>query len=316
MSVLNSNIVHPNVSYILNGRIDNFMRLQQFKYVYSHTDDLLNLAACENHKAIASTVFGNRIAALPQTAQMLLETYLLLFDDVNSIYTQSISYRDEEIVKDSRHLRLFSMLEIEQRGGFDKLKMFLELFSEYFFGKSIKFVSYFEALELVGKKLNDTLSEADETVIVGEYDCPVGLYYFPESSNPYFNMSRTTFTYKGKDYRVAEKIDLLVKDREGRALEVGGFAKRSSDILDIINNFETLMDGAYKNTLYAIAGKSAINKEFDQYLTILQAAIYRNMAERWGGGIGILRLLETMQVDKEPLVEHTIHGITYSKWSA
>lgn len=293
MSVLNANIIHPHITDRYIRDFNSFLKEQGFVECASHAHALRNLAACENHKAISDTVLSNERTALPQTAQMLLEEYLLRFKDLWKLFTRSISYRNELVIDDGRHLPLFSMTEVECRGDFKNLKMFVEEFCYHFYNIPITFVSYFEGLKLVGKKIGELLSEDDETVIVNEVGGPVGLYYFPEETNPYFNMARTDFEYGGQLYRVAKKLDILVADRNKKALEIAGLAERSTEEDEVQTNFDTMMNGEYKRTLYSIAGKDRIDTEFLNYLTLLRIAKAEKRANRWGGGFGDARVIET-----------------------
>ena len=260
-SPLNQEFVDSIKWISLVSKFRNFMSKQGFLEVSSHTNDLEIIAACENHKAIASTTLGGKKLPLPQTAQMLLEflifLYTLLKKNISKIWTQSISYRDEDITDDGRHLRLFSMFEVEALGSFIDMTAFLNEFAQEFFGSEPYWVSYERALELCGNTTG-VLTEDDETTlftalenILGKEPKVIALHNFPQESNPYFNMERNADG-------TAIKVDLLVKSKStGKALEIGGFAKRCSDRALILKRFIEQTEGEYAKTLHKLFGMSA-----------------------------------------------------------
>jgi len=281
--------------------LSEFLTQKNFKLVPSHLNQLEILAACENHKAIATTTLGGVKYPLPQTAQMLLEEYILT-TRLKRIFTYSISYRDEDVIDDNRHLRLFSMLEVESVGDFHTMIDFLSELCEWFYKEPI-FVTYKEAQDILG--ITSTLTEDNETdlikVILERYntkynsnvsDIIVALTNFPKETNPYFNME-----YEDGN---ALKIDLLALSKStGKALEIGGFAQRSSDVTAIRERFYTQTNGDYVKTLFSLFGEDRVMTALDTYLNQIEmftAKPENKNVARWGGGIGLARLLDTIEV--------------------
>jgi len=71
-------------------------------------------------------------------------------------------------------------------------------------------------------------------------------------------------------------------------METIGSAERSKDPEEMQHQFETISDGLYANLLYSKFGKKRVDDELDRFLKF-------DFFERYGGGIGITRLLKAYE---------------------
>lgn len=243
------------------------------------------LAACEDpetllHYKEAST---GRLFPLQQTNQMWLE-YMLLSSikagkGINGLYCITESHRDE-INGHTRHKdriinKRFNMFEFELRGGFDK---FLEVFTKVLTDLGVKEthikpISYQYACEMLGKDPDTYILNDDDEVWLNSKVAPcVLLTYFPERTNPFWNMRTNPLT--GNAY----KCDLIIG-----GMECAGGAERSTDVAMQEKRFNSLPN--YKEKLYSEFGKDRVLAELDYYFSLLTPDAIRS-----GCGIGLSRL--------------------------
>ena len=71
-------------------------------------------------------------------------------------------------------------------------------------------------------------------------------------------------------------------------MEIIGSAERSSDVAEMKKQFQTISDGGYAQLLYDLFGKDRVNLEFFEFLS-------HNFRPRYGGGIGVTRLISGMK---------------------
>ena len=85
------------------------------------------------------------------------------------------------------------------------------------------------------------------------------------------------------DENVSRKCDVIMSGQE-----TIGSAERSCNPEDMRHLFNTISDGLYAKTLYNMFGKVRVDKELDEFLSM-------DFFPRWGGGIGVTRLIKSMK---------------------
>ena len=245
-----------------------------------HTQDRLSiLAACEDPSTVATYNYLGDVWPLPQTGQMWLEYELLKNPDVAGYFCVSTSYRNEQNPVEGRHKFIFPMFEFESKGNIeDLLNMEKELLEHLGFTKE-KFgeKTYDERTEKDG---TDDLSWKEEGNIYEDFGSTVFLKKFPIRTSPFWNMK--------KEGEYARKIDVIISGHE-----TIGSAERSSDIDEMRKQFHTISDGGYAGKLYELFGHDRVEKELEEFLSF-------DFFPRFGGGIGISRLIDGMK--KEDLL--------------
>lgn len=238
------------------------------------------LAACEDPFNVETFKYGEHIWPLPQTGQMWLEYELLkngTNKDVEGYFCITTSYRNEKNPVDGRHDLIFPLFEFEMRGGIDRL---IEM-EEHL----LKYLGY--DTDIVKKEMYNSISER---FMVNELENhhEMQLYkesptffitHFPEHTSPFWNMKRN-------NEGTANKVDVILSGHE-----TIGSAERETDKEKMRECFNTIMDGAYKNKLYELFGEERTNAELDEYLDF-------DFFERCGGGIGVSRLMRSMDTEK------------------
>lgn len=111
-----------------------------------------------------------------------------------------------------------------------------------------------------------------------DYGPVVFLVNFKTSSNPFWNMKRMG--------NVAKKCDVILS-----GMETIGSAERSCNEKEMRSDFKTQSDGIYAKTLYNHFGSERVLKELESYLSF-------DFIPRSGGGIGVTRLIKSMQKEK------------------
>jgi len=252
------------------------------------------MAACEDPWTIASFEFDKKKWPLPQTSQMWLEHELLNNPDVPGIYTLSTSYRQEPYPMPGRHETMFPMFEFEGKGNYEDLNFMLKnLLNELGLkGSSFepKEITYDEACW----KLNRDEIEARDEAILGE-EMGSDVYFikkFPERTSPFWNMKREkafTFRVDSDNHRktaselLALKTDVIVAGHE-----TIGCAERETDKHLMRDNFETISGGRYADKIRSEFGRERVNRELENFLEM-------DFFERYGGGIGVHRLINGMR---------------------
>jgi len=238
------------------------------------------LAACEDVSTIATFKYENKKWPLIQTNQMWLEYELLKAPKTPTGFfvTSTTSYRDEPDPVPGRHDKIFPMYEFEHHGHFDKLLEYEGKLLEHLgYGKADSFpvVEYEDAC----MKYNvDEISHKEEFKLEEDYGPVVFLVNFKTSSNPFWNMKRVG--------NVAKKCDVILS-----GMETIGSAERSCCAKEMRNDFKTQSNGIYAKTLYNHFGSERVLKELEDYLSF-------DFIPRSGGGIGVTRLIRSMQKEK------------------
>jgi len=267
-----------------------------------HTQNRLSiLAACEDPTTVATYEYQGDIWPLPQTGQMWLEYELLTKPDLEGCYCVSTSYRQEQNPLPGRHDVIFPMFEFESVGTFDDLiQMEKELLVHL--GFNLDGASDLNSMYPSGKytevcdkyKVYDLdLTAEHEELLYRDHGDVFFLTHFPFHTSPFWNMKVGKTTVKTgalsnmvmqtTEQEVAMKCDVIIG-----GMETIGSAERSSDVAEMKHQFQTISDGGYAQLLYDLFGKDRVNLEFFEFLS-------HNFRPRYGGGIGITRLIAGMK---------------------
>jgi aspartyl/asparaginyl-tRNA synthetase len=248
-----------------------------------HTQNRLSiLAACEDPNTIATYNYAGEIYPLPQTGQMWLEYEMLKYPErAPGYFCVSTSYRQEPDPQPGRHEIIFPMFEFEIKGGMEELvKMEKELLVFLGFGdeSKMKEVDYRET----AKKYNvPQLENEHEGMLCDEYGPVVFLENFPVETSPFWNMKM----YEN-DPNTSRKVDVLMW-----GMETIGSAQRSTDKVQMRDQFLNISEKQYSEKLFSLFGAPRVQKELDEFLEF-------DFFERSGGGIGMTRLIRAMKLSK------------------
>lgn len=238
-------------------------------------DRLSILAACEDPTTVATYEYAGQVWPLPQTGQMWLEYELLTQPNVPGVFCVSTSYRAEKNPIPGRHKIIFPMFEFESWGTVDALRELEGELLEYIgFGTASEFM-HKTYDELADHYRTPELSHIEENAMEQEFGKVVFLEQFPVHTSPFWNMKKVG------DY--ANKIDVIIAGNE-----TIGSAERSCDPIEMRRQFETISEGGYAGLLYALFGRERVRGELDDFLSL-------NFKPRFGGGIGITRLIDAMK---------------------
>lgn len=232
------------------------------------------LAACEDPDTVATFNYQGTTWPLPQTGQMWLEYELLSQPDVKGVFCLSTSYRAEPNPVPGRHEVIFPMFEFEGRGGMDELRQVEKELVEFLGFESPVILSYADAQEKYGV---EELEHIHENQMYDDFDGkPVSLEFFPEFTAPFWNMKRA-------EDGTANKIDLILGGQE-----TIGSAERSCDKQIMRDSFYTINGGGYSKKLFDLFGTERVEKELEEFLEM-------DFFERFGGGIGVTRMMQAMK---------------------
>ncbi len=250
-------------------------------FIEVHTQSRLSiLAACEDPTTISTFNYSGQVWPLPQTGQMWLEYELLNNKDYVGVFCQSTSYRQEPNPIEGRHDLIFPMFEFEARGNFEDLKdLKRELLVYLGFNPSVIMEkTYTEVADTFGVK---ELTAKEEDRIFNEMTQALLLTDFPEHTSPFWNMKRNIIK------ETANKVDAILF-----GIETIGSAQRENDTEIMEQRFHSISDGVYADLLYSHFGKHRVLKELHEFLSL-------DMIDRFGGGIGMTRLIRTLKMLKE-----------------
>ena len=259
-----------------------------------HTQNRLSiLAACEDPTTVTTYQYAGDLWPLPQTGQMWLEYELLNNPDVPGFYCLSTSYRQEQNPVEGRHELIFPMFEFEMPGTFDDLlKMESDLCTHLGFktdhGRApldnIDFPGG-NYLSMCGKYTasDNILTDYHESLMYKEYGDVFFLTHFPYNTSPFWNMKKSPIKGSTGD-EVALKCDVIMG-----GMETIGSAERASDVDEMREQFHTISNGDYAQLLYNLFGKDRVLKELDEFLEF-------DFIPRFGGGIGVTRMISAMRL--------------------
>ena len=253
-------------------------------FVEVHTQNRLSiLAACEDPSTISTYEYAGEKWPLPQTGQMWLEYEMLTNPESPGYFCVSTSYRNEPNPIAGRHDLIFPMFEFEMKGGMDEL---MELESELLVhlgypsnegDKSAVPYPNDDYMNMGEKYKVFDLEHEHEQKMYEEHGPVFFLKNFPSFTSPFWNMKLHD------DQRFSKKVDVILS-----GMETIGSAERSNSPEDMRRTFNTISDGMYANTLYNQFGKERVNAELDDFLKL-------KFFTRIGGGIGVTRLMSSMQ---------------------
>lgn len=269
--------INPRAFNATVSKLRNFFLKKNFVEV--HTQNRLSiLAACEDPGTISTFNYSGTKWPLPQTGQMWLEYEMLKDPSPPGYFCLSTSYRNEPNPIDGRHELIFPMFEFELHGGIDKLQeMETELLTDLGYDCNFKEGDY----EDMAKELNTVEIEHEhEQQLYKDFGPVFFLKNFPNYTSPFWNMK------KKDDGEGAHKIDVILSGQE-----TIGSAERSCNVEEMRNDFQNISDGQYASILYDQFGKERVNKELDEYFN-------NAFLPRSGGGIGVTRLIRSMQMEK------------------
>ena len=248
-------------------------------YLEVHTQSRLSiLAACEDPTTISTYNYAGEVWPLPQTGQMWLEHELLNNPDVPGFFCLSTSFRNEPNPVPGRHDKIFPMFEFECKGTKeDLINLEMELLEYLGFGDKDKFPrdKYFNISD---KYSVGELEHEHEEQLRKDYGPVFFLTDFPNYTSPFWNMKQNE---QGK---TAEKVDVII-----HGVETIGSAERSCDVNQMRSQFYSISNGNYANLLFSNFTKERVENELDQFLKL-------NFFPRFGGGIGVTRLIRAMKL--------------------
>jgi aspartyl/asparaginyl-tRNA synthetase len=256
-------------------------KLRQFfwdkGFLEVHTQSRLSiLAACEDPTTISNFTYGGMSWPLQQTGQMWLEYEILRKPDVPGYFCMTTSYRNEPNPVPGRHNLIFPLFEVEMKGSLTDLLTLWDELLEYLGYNKATHINYDDIAEKYGV---DILEHEHETRMHQDFGAAVFLKDFPLRTSPYWNMGLYPNGLHSK------KVDVILSGQE-----TIGSAERSCNVDEMRKQFHTISDGAYANILYSQFTKERVEKELDDYLSY-------NMIQRVGGGIGITRLIRSLELE-------------------
>lgn len=235
------------------------------------------LSACEDPKSVVTYQMDGLVWPNKQTNQMELEKILLKNPELEKVYCVTTSYRDEMRVEEGRHLKIFPMFEFESRGNFEDLKK-LEIRLVKHLGIADDMVEMYYDM-IVAKYQDKHVTSDIERKISEDISNSMMITRFPRYTNPFWNMAE----YEN-DKNFFKKSDVIL-----HGMETIGSAERSRSESDMYNNFYSICDGEYAEILFHKFGKDRVLRELDAFLSL-------SMIERFGGGIGISRLIRSLRL--------------------
>jgi aspartyl/asparaginyl-tRNA synthetase len=249
-------------------------------FIEVHTQSRLSiLAACEDPTTVATYNYAGQVWPLPQTGQMWLEYELLNNKEYDGVFCQSTSFRQEPNPIEGRHDLIFPMFEFEARGNFEdlidlkkELLLHLGFTEEQILRKTYKEISEkFNVKELTAKEEDRIYTEMTPSLLLTD---------FPEYTSPFWNMKRNVIK------ETANKVDAILF-----GIETIGSAEREIDTEIMEQRFHSISDGMYADLLYSHFGKHRVLKELHEFLSL-------DMIDRFGGGIGMTRLIRALKMLK------------------
>jgi len=256
-------------------------------FVEVHTQDRLSiLAACEDPSTVATFTYAGQVWPLPQTGQMWLEHELLTRPELPGVFCVSTSYRQEQNPVPGRHKIIFPMFEFESRGTLADLEQLESSLLEYLgYGSSSSFprIGYEETARCYGVA---DISSAVELKLAENLGRAIFLKHFPEHTSPFWNMKRD-----GEGH--AYKIDVILD-----GMETIGSAERSNDPNAMRQSFYTISNGGYAQKLFDLFGQDRVEAELENFLSL-------SFTPRYGGGIGLTRLLRSQSLSIPTQYSHT-----------
>ena len=252
-------------------------------FIEVHTQNKLSiLAACEDPTTMATYNYSGNVWPLPQTGQMWLEDYLLKNPEAPGFFCLSTSYRNEPNPVPGRHDKIFPMFEFEMKGGMDELIQLEKELLEYLgFTKDMYPNNEYPEgdYDTVADKYEVSILEHEhETQLEKDHGPIYFLKNFPVRTSPFWNMRMND------DKSHSNKVDVII-----HGIETIGSAERGIDKGVMREQFNTISNGEYANTLYAQFSKDRVQNELNEFLK-------HNFMKRCGGGIGMTRMIRALKL--------------------
>lgn len=282
--IFKQDVISPKEFDTLINKLRTFFIQKNYKEVYPQPIRSI-MAACEDPKTLRSFTFDGKTWPLSQTNQMNLEMLLLTYpNESDGIHCLTTSYRDEPNPIEGRHDKIFPMFEFEHKGNYnDLLTTLSELTVHMGFVKSVEDIPFIEYDELCKRYGVSILESEHETRMWEEYGDVVAITHFPERTSPFWNMKQEG-NNKVTDEKLFNKCDFIIC-----GIETFGSAERESNTIQMRDSFHTISDGMYAKLLYNEFSKDRVEQELEDYLEL-------PMFERFGGGIGLTRLLRALKI--------------------
>ena len=267
-----TSLIQPDKYTNTVDRLRSFFLKKGFLEV--HTQNRLSiLAACEDPTTVATYNYNGEIWPLPQTGQMWLEYELLTKPKSKGFFCVSTSYRQEPNPVEGRHETIFPMFEFEAPGTFDDLLETEAQLLKHLGFKAPMVKEYDSWCEYYGV---DELGNEHEAKMEEEFG-PSMIINFPNKTSPFWNMSQHN------NGTHAKKCDVILG-----GMETIGSAERSSSPHEMRHMFSNISEGGYAKLLYDLFGQERVDAELDEFLK-------HDFIPRFGGGIGITRMISAME---------------------
>ncbi len=252
-------------------------------FIEVHPQNKLSiLAACEDPTTMATYNYSGNVWPLPQTGQMWLEHYLLDNPEENGFFCVSTSYRNEPNPVPGRHDKIFPMFEFETKGDMnDMIELEKELLEHLGFSKDMYPENNYpegDYNDVAEKYAVDLLEHEHEDQLEKDHGPVFFLKNFPERTSPFWNMARND------DGETAKKVDVIL-----HGIETIGSAQRSCDKEQMRKQFNEISNGEYANMLFSQFSKDRVMTEMNDFLS-------KDFFPRFGGGIGMTRMIRAMKM--------------------
>jgi aspartyl/asparaginyl-tRNA synthetase len=129
---------------------------------------------------------------------------------------------------------------------------------------------------------DNILTDYHESLMYKDYGDVFFLTHFPYNTSPFWNMKKSDVKGSTGD-EVALKCDVIMG-----GMETIGSAERADDVDMMREQFHTISDGGYSRLLYNLFGQDRVLKELDEFLQ-------HDFVPRFGGGIGVTRMISAMK---------------------
>ena len=208
---------------------------------------------------------------------MWLEYELLKHPEYPGVFCISTSYRNEPNPIPGRHEKIFPMFEFESKGTMNDL---IRLESDLLTHLGLDLPTLHDYEDLAKQYDVELLETEHEDMMSKDIGKSVMIQNFPERTSPFWNMKHD------KD-GIFNKVDVILYGQE-----TIGSAERATDREEMRYYFETISEGGYKEKLYELFGKDRVEKELQEYLD-------NDFFPRFGGGIGVTRLIRALKLKEE-----------------
>jgi aspartyl/asparaginyl-tRNA synthetase len=254
-------------------------------FIEVHPQNRLSiLAACEDPTTMATYNYAGNVWPLPQTGQMWLEHYLLQNPDEKGFFCVSTSYRNEPNPVPGRHDLIFPMFEFESKGDMNDMIVLEKELLEYLGFKKEMYPNNLypegDYNDIAEKYKVDILEHEHETQLEKDHGPVFFLKNFPERTSPFWNMARN------EDGETAKKVDVII-----HGIETIGSAQRSCDKEMMRKQFNEISNGEYANMLFSQFSRERVLGEMNDFLS-------KDFFSRFGGGIGMTRMIRAMKLSK------------------